>query len=204
MHHLPEILSEKAYMHLHKNFVWLLFISAVFALLLEGCATSLGDNIVVPVGELAMYEATPKEKSLEHMERNMLQARKGNVPFLAPHYFREASDIFNLAKSAPDKVPTAQLAKADVLLDQGEKISATIKQTFARQLELKAMLDSNGANELYPWEYKSVISRLSRLMEKVELNLPGKSDAENEDLSKNMQALYDKTLHSSSLNNQNP
>jgi hypothetical protein len=194
MHHPPEILSEKAYMHLHKNSEWLLIIGALFALLLQGCATSLGDNIVVPVGELAMYEATPKEKSLEHMERNMLQARKGNVP----------SDIFNLAKSAPDKVPTAQLAKADVLLDQGEKISATIKQTFARQLELKAMLDSNGANELYPWEYKSAISRLSRLMEKVELNLPGKSDVENEDLSKNMQALYDKTLHSSSLNNQNP
>jgi hypothetical protein len=204
MPRLPEILSEKAYMHLYKNSVWLLFIGALFALLLAGCATSLGDNIMIPVGELAMYEATPKVKSIEHMERNMLQARKGNVPFLAPHYFREASDIFNLAKSAPDKVTTAQLAKADVLLDQGEKMSGTIKQTFARQLELKAMLDSNGANELYPWEYKSVISRLSRLMEKVELNLPGKSDAENEDLSKNMQALYDKTLHSSSLNNQNP
>lgn len=181
-------------MHIYKNSVWLLFISALFALLLAGCATSLGDNIVIPVGELAMYEATPKEKSIEHMERNLLQAKKGNMPFLAPHYFREASDIFNLAKSAPDKVSTAQLAKADALIDRGEKISATIKQAFARQLELKALLDSNGANEIYPWEYRSIISRLSRLIEKVELNIPGIIENDKEELNKNMQALYNKTI----------
>jgi Na+/citrate or Na+/malate symporter len=83
------------------------FIGGLSALLLAGCATSLGDKITIPVGEGAMYEAMPKEKSIAHLEKNILEAKKQGMPFLAPHYFREASDIFNRAVSSPDKVPTA-------------------------------------------------------------------------------------------------
>ena len=56
------------------------------------------------------------------------------MPFLAPHYFREATDIFNLAKSAPDKVSTAEFAKADALIDKGESVSKKVKQTLSKQL----------------------------------------------------------------------
>ena len=128
------------------------------------------------------------------MERNLLEAKKENMPFLAPHYFREASDIFNLAKAAPDKVSTAELAKADALIDKGESVTQKVKQTFSKQLELKDFLDMYAANEIYPGEYKSVISRLSRLIEKVELNIPGNIENDKEELNKNMQALYNKTF----------
>ena len=196
-------------MRTQKYPAWPFFISGLFGLLLAGCATQLGDNITIPVGELAMYEATPKEKSIGHMERNLLQAKKENMPFLAPHYFREASDIFNLAKSAPDKVSTDQLAKADALIDKGQEISATVKQNFVQALELKVLLDTNAANEIYPWEYKSVISSLSRLIEKVEMNMPGNIENDKEELNKNMQALYNKTIqytssHESRILNRDP
>ena len=181
-------------MHTYKNPVWQFFISALFGLLLAGCATRLGDNIVIPVGELAMYEATPKEKSIEHIERNLLEAKKENMPFLAPHYFREASDIFNLAKEAPDKVSTAELAKADALIDKGESVSKNVKKTLAKQLELKDYLDIYAADEIYPGEYKSIISRLSRLIEKIELNIPGNIENDKEELNKDMQVLYNKTF----------
>ena len=181
-------------MHTYKNPVWQFFISALFGLLLAGCATRLGDNILIPVGELAMYEATPKEKSTEHIERNLLEAKKENMPFLAPHYFREASDIFNLAKEAPDKVSTAELAKADALIDKGESVSKNVKKTLAKQLELKDYLDIYAADEIYPGEYKSIISRLSRLIEKIELNIPGNIENDKEELNKDMQVLYNKTF----------
>ena len=173
---------------------WLFFISALFCLLLAGCATRLGDNIVIPVGELAMYEATPKEKSIEHLKKNLLEAKKEDMPFLAPHYFREASDIFNLAKATPDKVSTDELAKADALIDKGESVRKNVKKILSKQLELKNFLDIYAANEIYPGEYKSVITRLSRLIEKVELNIPGNIENDKEDLNRNMQALYNKTF----------
>lgn len=180
-------------MYTCKNPVRQLFISALFCLL-AGCSTRLGDNIVIPVGELALYESTPKEKSLEHMERNLLQAKKENMSFLAPHYFREASDIFNLAKAAPDKVSTAELAKADALIDKGQSVSITVQKTLAKELELKDFLDIFAADEIYPSEYKSVISMLSRLIEKIELNIPGNIENDRQELNKNMLALYNKTF----------
>ena len=59
-------------------------------------------------------------------------------------------------------------------------------------------MDIYAADEIYPGEYKSVISRLSRLIEKVELNIPGNIESEKEELSKNMHALYSKTFQYSS------
>jgi hypothetical protein len=174
-------------------------IGGLSALLLAGCATSLGDNINIPVGELAMYEATPKEKSIAHLEKNILEAKKQDMPFLAPHYFREASDIFNRAVSSSDKVPTAQLAKADVLIDKGQAVSEIVKKTFARELELKVRLDALAANEIYPWEYKRIIYQLSQLMEKVEMERIGNIDQDKEALNKNMQGLYSRVLQYTSL-----
>lgn len=163
-------------------------------LFVAGCATSLGDNINIPVAELAMYESMPREKSIDHLEKNFLEAQKQGVPFLAPHYFAEASVILNRAKAAPNGIPTEQLAKADALLDQGESISKSIKQIFWRELELRDMLKAAGTSEIYPGEYKAVMSRLSRLIEGVELNMRHNVESDKNELNRDMQALYDKTL----------
>jgi hypothetical protein len=142
-------------MHAHKYPAWPFFLGGLLVLLLTGCSTRLGDNIKIPMGELALYESTPKAKSIAHLQENIKVAKKDNMPFLAPHYFREASDILNTAQqSSPDKVSTDQLAKADALLDRGEAIIEIVKKTFAKELELKKRLDNLKANEIYPRQYK--------------------------------------------------
>ena len=59
-------------------------------IILVGCATKVGDSIKVPMGELAMYDSVPKEKSIAKLEKHIEEAKNGSMPFLAPHYFREA------------------------------------------------------------------------------------------------------------------
>ena len=68
---------------------------------------------------------------------------------------------------------TDELAKADAILDKGEAVGAAAKNTFAKELELKALLDQSSASETYPQGYKTVVKKLSRLIEKVELNGAG-------------------------------
>jgi hypothetical protein len=180
-------------MRVHNSLALPFFLSV---LLLAGCATKVGDRITVPMGELAMYDAAPKEKSIAKVEAHIAEAKIGNMPFLAPHYFQEASEIFESEhKSTLNKVSTDELAKADAILDKGETVSALVKKTFAEELELKALLDKSAANEYYPWEYKSVVYELSRLIEKVELNNADnkeKMERDKAELNKSMQSLYNK------------
>jgi hypothetical protein len=178
-------------MRAHTNPVWFFFLSF---LLLAGCATKVGDSITVPMGELAMYDSVPKQKSIAKLEQHIEEAKNENMPFLAPHYFREASDILETAhKSSLNSVSTDELAKADAILDKGEAISAIIKKTFTKELDLKALLDKSSANKSYPWEYKNIVYELSRLIEKVELNGVEGIEREKDELNKSMQALYNKT-----------
>lgn len=192
-------------MRAHHNPVWPFFLSF---LLLAGCATKIGDSIKVPMGELAMYDSVPKEKSIAKLEKHIEDAKNENMPFLAPHYFREASDILDTAHhSSLNRVSTDELAKADAILDKGEAVSAIVKKTFAKELELKALLDKSAVNETYPWGYKRAVNELSRLIEKVELN--GVSNIKNiendkEELNKSMQALYTKALQNSASRDSNP
>lgn len=187
-------------MHTHKYPVWLLFLSGLFGLFLAGCTTRLGDSIHIPMGELALYESTPKAKSIAHLEENIREAKKDNMPFLAPHYFREASDILNSAQqSSPNKVSAEQLAKADTLIDRGQAIIVIVKKTFARELELKALLEKSTANEIYPREYEAIIYKLSGLIEKVELDRARNIERDKEELNRGMQELYIKTVQHNSL-----
>ena len=187
-------------MHAHKYPAWPFFLGGLLVLLLTGCSTRLGDNIKIPMGELALYESTPKAKSIAHLQENIKVAKKDNMPFLAPHYFREASDILNTAQqSSPDKVSTDQLAKADALLDRGEAVMKIVIDRLGKELELKRKLDDLKANEIYPRQYKINIDELSNLIEKVELGRAGNIENDKDELNKNMQELHIKTVQYTSL-----
>jgi hypothetical protein len=172
-------------------------------LLLAGCATKVSDSITVPMGELAMYDAVPKEKSIAKLEKHIEDAKSENMPILAPHYFREASDILEAAHgSSLNRVATDELAKADAILDKGEVVGAIVKKTFAKELELKALLEQSAANEYYPWGYRTVINELSNLIEKVELDSAGNMESiesDKEELNKSMRVLYNKAVEYSAL-----
>jgi len=182
-------------MRSHKYPSWPIFSGVLFGLLLTGCATRVGSNIQIPMGELALHDAVPKAQSIAKLERHIGEAKDSNMPFLAPHYYREASDMVRtIQRSKPDNVSTEQLAKADAILDKGEAVMGTVKNRLGKELELKDLLDKLSAEEIYPWRYKMIIHDLSNLIEKVELDRGGNIERDREDLNKSMRELYNKTL----------
>lgn len=187
-------------MHSHKYPAWPFFLGGLFGLLLAGCSTRLGDNIKIPMGELALHESIPKAESIAKLERHVSGAENANMPFLAPHYFREASDILKrVQRSSPRDVSNYDLAKADVLIDKGEAVMENVKDRLGKEIGLKYKLDNLKANEIYPRQYKINIDALSNLIEKVELGRAGNIEKDKEELNKNMQELYIKTVEYTSL-----
>lgn len=134
------------------------------------------------------------------------------MPFLAPHYYAEAQELFTVLQAAPESTPknvwVADIAKAHTLLDKGESISAQVRERFPRELELKGLLDQFNARGSYPDDYKEVIGDLSKLIEKVELGKPDNLDRAKAQLIKDMEVLDIKavqyaSLHESDMVNQN-
>ena len=192
-------------MHVYKHPLWTFFLISLSGLILVGCATRVSDSITVPVGELAMYEAIPKETSITRLGNHISDAKSDNMPLLAPHYFREASDMLDKIKRlSPDDVSTDDLAKADAILDKGEAVSRVVQNTLSRELKLKVELDELSANEIYPWRYKALINELSRLIEKIELGNSGNIDQDKEELNKAMQELHAKTVQYTSSQKKEP
>jgi hypothetical protein len=186
-------------MRARKYLVGQLFLSVCFVFLFAGCSTKVGDSITIPMGELAMHDAIPKAKSIAKLEIHIQDAKNDNMPFLVPHYFQEASDILKEAQSSPDNVSSDDLAKADAILAKAEVVSALVKKTFTKELELKTLLDKYTANKIYPWEYEINIYELSKLIERVELDRGGNIEKSKAELNKSMQALYNKIIQNTSL-----
>jgi hypothetical protein len=185
------------------HFAWPTFLGGLYGLLLTGCASSLSDDIKIPMGELALHDAAPKAESIAKLERHISEAKSDNMPFLAPHYFREATEMVEtLKRTSPGNVSALDLAKADAVLDRGETVSSKVRSRFSRELDLKANLERSKADEIYPWRYKMIIYDFSKLIEKVELNKAGNIDNDKEQLNQSMQELYNKTvLYTSSHGN---
>jgi hypothetical protein len=182
-------------MRVIKHAAWPFFLAGLFGFLLAGCATKVGDDLRIPVGELALHDSIPKAESIAKLELHVSAARNENMPFLAPHHFREAADILDEAqRSSPRDVSNYDLAKADVLIDKGEAVIDNVKDRLGKELELKRKLDNLRANEIYPWQYRENIYALSNLIEKVELGRAGNIEKDKEKLNKSMQELYDKTV----------
>jgi hypothetical protein len=155
------------------------------------------------MGELAMYDSIPKAKSIAKLEQHIEEARNDNMPFLAPHYFREASEILDTAhQSSLNGVSTDELAKADAILDKGEAVSTLVKKSFAKELELKVLLERSAAYKAYPREFRFLINDLSRLIEKVELSDGADIESDKNRLNEHMKDLYNKAMqYETSLEN---
>jgi hypothetical protein len=179
------------------------FLLSLIALLQTGCDTTVGKSIKVSDSQLAQYDAMPKPQAIELLGASISKARSANMPFLAPHYFNEANELFTALQTSPDKtaknVLVADIAKAHTLLDKGETISAQVRQRFPRELELKGLLDQFNASASYPDEYKEVIGKFSGLIEKVELGKADNLDKEKNELIKAMQVLDVKAVQYSAL-----
>ncbi len=180
-----------------------LFLLSLIALLLTGCDTTVGKSIKVSNSQLAQYDAMPKPQAIELLGASISKARSANMPFLAPHYFNEANELFTALQTSPDKtaknVWVAEIAKAHTLLDKGESISAQVRERFPRELELKGLLDQFNASASYPDEYKEVIGKFSGLIEKVELGKADNLDKDKNELIKAMQVLDIKAVQYSAL-----
>ena len=180
-----------------------LFLLSLIALLLTGCDTTVGKSIKVSNSQLAQYDAMPKPQAIELLGASISKARSANMPFLAPHYFNEANELFTALQTSPDKtaknVWVAEIAKAHTLLDKGESISAQVRERFPRELELKGLLDQFNASASYPDEYKEVIGKFSGLIEKVELGKADNLDKDKNELIKAMQVLDVKAVQYSAL-----
>jgi hypothetical protein len=184
----------------------------LLALLLAGCSTNVGKTIQVSGAQLAQYDSMSKTEAVAALELRLAKERSAKLPFLAPHYYAEAQELFIALQTAPENTPkniwVADIAKAHTLLDKGESVSVQVRERFPRELELKGLLDQFNANESYPDDYKEVIGDFSKLIEKVELGKPDNLDSAKKQLIKEMgvldvKAVQYSALHESDLVNQN-
>jgi hypothetical protein len=172
-----------------KRFKTSKIILAALLALLTGCANNVGKAIKVSDTQLAKYDSMSKSDAIASLKGRIAGARSANMPFLAPHHFGEANDLFANAQKSPETISkdvwVADIAKAHTLLDKGEAISVQILQRFPRELELKVLLDQFKASESYPVEYAEIIGTFSNLIEKVELGKSGNIDNDKNGLIKN-------------------
>jgi hypothetical protein len=83
---------------------------------------------------------------------------------------------------------------ADAILDKGEAVSALVKKSFAKEIELKILLENSTANKTHPWEFRFLISEFSRLIDKVELNDGADIERDKDRLNERLKDLYNKTM----------
>ena len=197
-------------MRKHEHKVWSMAVSSLLALLLVGCATNVGKSVKVSEQQRARYDALSVTEAISALEKRVAEAKRANMPFFAPNYFIEASEVLSEAQKTSAKKPKnaliSEIAKGDAILDKGETMMVVVQNRFAKEIELKVLLDKFNAAGIYPKEYEKIISELSSLMEKVELEKADKIDRNKEELIKAMQALDIKTvqytaLHASDLIN---
>lgn len=179
-------------------------IFSLLALLLAGCATNVASTIKVSEENVAKYDSLTVEESVAAFEQRVNQAKQSGMPTLAPHYFGEAAKLLSDTQSLLAKKPrkaevVSQIAKGDALLDKGQRIMVLVQKSFARELELKGLLDKFDAAKVYPKEYASVMDDLSDLIEKVELDKAEKIDKDQANLIAAMEALDIKTVQYSAL-----
>ena len=197
-------------MRKHEPQIWMNVISGVFALLLAGCAANVGKSVKVSDEQRARYDSLSVTDAIAALEKRVAAAKLANMPFFAPNYFIEASEVLSEAQKSSTKKPKNALlgdvAKGDAILDKGEAMMAVVQNRFAAEIELKGLLDKFNAAGIYPREYEKVVNQLSSLIQIVELEKADKIDKDKDELIKTMQALDVKTvqytaLHASELIN---
>lgn len=190
--------------------MWITLLGAMLALLLAGCGANLGKTVKVSDQQRAKYDSLSVADAIIALEKRVKEAKQANMPLFAPNYFLEASEVLSEAQKSAAKKPKNELlsevAKGDAILDKGEAMMLVVQNRFAKEIELKGLLDKVNAAGIYPKEYEKVVAELSSLIEKVELEKADKIDQDKDNLIKAMQALDIKsvqytTLHASDLIN---
>ena len=190
-------------MRKNEHQIWALILSGLLVLLLAGCAANVGKTIKVSDEQRAKYDALSVTDAIVALEKRVTAAKKANMPLFAPNYFLEASEVLSeVQKSSTKKsknVLISEIAKGDALLDKGELMMAVVQNRFAKEIELKGLLDKFNAVGIFPKEYEKIASELSSLIEKVELEKSDKIDKDKDELIKAMQALDIKTVQYTAL-----
>lgn len=178
-------------------------VGVLFALSLAGCVMPVSNHVKVSATQIAKYHDLPALDVVATLEKNVNEARSADMPFLAPTYFREASDILSKCQSALGNKSRDELvnyaANGDALLEKGRSVMAIVKYRFAKELELKTQLDALNTSRLLPREYEKLIGDLSALIAKVEHEQPDNIDKNIEALLKAMQALEIQSVQEGAL-----
>lgn len=197
----------QAQKHVTRSFLY----GGLLGLLLTGCAANVGNSIKVSDEQLAKYGTLSATDAIAALEKRVDEAKGANMPFLAPNYFRGATEILVDAQKSSTKKPKAELigdiAKADAILDKGQTMMDVVQSRLANELALKYQMEKDNVPKIYPKEYEKSVSELSSLIEKVELEKADNIDNDKVELIKLMQALDVKTiqyitLHESELINE--
>lgn len=162
----------------------------VAALFLAGCATPVSTNIKPSAAHVAKYNDLTDLNVVATLEKSVNEARAANMPFLAPDYFKEASQILSECQGAlgnkPKEVLVSNAAKGEAVLEKGRAMMAIVQYRFSKELEYKAQLEEHNAPKLLPKEYEKVIGDFSGLIGKVEREQPDNIDKDKEALLKSM------------------
>jgi len=141
---------------------WKLHISNILmALFLAGCVAPVSTNIKPSSANVAKYSGLSAVEVVSTLEMNVNEAGKAGMSFLAPNYFREASQVLSECQSAlagmSREVVVNNAAKGDAILEKGRAVMGIVQYRFAKELVYKAELEEYGASKLMPEEYKKVI-----------------------------------------------
>ena len=190
-------------MHAQKHHAWVFIFGGLLSLLLAGCAANVGKTIKVSDEQLAKYGTLSATDAIAALEKRVNEAKIANMPFFAPDYFREASEILSIAQKSSEKKPKNELisdiAKADAILDKGQTMMAIVQSRLVNELALKNQMDKDNVSKVYPKEYEKSVSELSSLIEKVELEKADNIDKDKIELIKMMQALDVKAIQYTAL-----
>jgi len=176
---------------------------ALLVALLAGCATPVSTNIKPSAANVAKYNDLSDLNVVAALEKNVNDAKAADMPFLAPHYFREAAQVLSECQgqlgNKPKEVLVSNAAKGDAILEKGRAVMEIVKYRFAQELELKAQLDAHDTAKLLPKDYEPTIARLSGMIEKVEREQAGNLDKDKEALQKSMLDLLIKAVQEGAL-----
>jgi hypothetical protein len=175
----------------------------LLALLLGACATPVSTAIKPSEANIAKYNDLSALDVVTALEKNVNDAKAANMPFLAPHYFREASQVLSESQSGLSNKPKDHLvqlaARGDAILEKGRSVMSIVQYRFAQELELKAQLDKLNTAKLLPKEYEKVTSDFSYLIEQVEREKPDNNGWSKEALIKAMQELEVRAVQEGAL-----
>lgn len=175
----------------------------LFAAILAGCAAPVSTNIKASEANVAKFNTLSDLAVVSTLEKNIEEARKSGMPFLAPHYFAEAQQALKEAQGGlgnkPREVLVNTAARGDAILEKGRAVMGIVQYRFTKELEYKSQLDEHNAPKLLPKDYERVIGEFSGLIEKVEREQADNIDAKKEALQKSMLDLVIRAVQEGAL-----